>query len=114
MTSPTLYPKGHGKGTSRSQLKELAKPFPAKLISQKPAPNGRPALDYVSHSTVTERLLQVVGLFEQKVEQLIHDAEGVVVGALVTLTVEIDGKRVSVTEAGDKARGTTLLRLTPN
>ena len=95
-----------------SQLKELAKPFSNKLVQSKP---GRAGGDYVSHSTVTERALSVVGAYSIEDVQLIrgHAVEestknktypaedNVVVGALITLRCNVDGREVRITEAGD-------------
>ena len=81
-----------------SQLKQLAKPFHDSLIEQKP---GQGDLSYVNHASVTERVLATLGPYSLKVEQLIFTPDGKVDGALVTVTVEIDGHTVSVTEAGE-------------
>lgn len=81
-----------------SQLSELSRPFPARLVKQKP---GKFAADYVSHDTVNQRLLEVVGPFSFEVTQTIVNPDGTLVGCLGTLTVEIDGRQVTVTEAGD-------------
>ena len=53
-----------------SQLRELAEPFPRALISQV-SKQGHGA-DYVSHSTVTERLLSIVGPFHFQVREVIY------------------------------------------
>jgi hypothetical protein len=44
-----------------SNHEELRRPFPADLISRLPASKGRPALDYVNHAAVTDRLLKYAG-----------------------------------------------------
>lgn len=99
-----------------SQLRELAEPFKGRWV--KKAPQGKFG-SYVAHSTVNERLLQVVGPFTFEVTDLIRgwadevvlnrntDRERVfpareaVVGCVARLDVEVDGRRVSVSEVGD-------------
>lgn len=94
-----------------TQLAELAIPFPSRYVKQKPDGGGG---DYVTHSTVTQRLLQVVGPYSWEVYELIRGdfvkvtkgkpdglLEHVVCGALCKLTVTIDDREVSVTEVGD-------------
>jgi hypothetical protein len=44
-----------------SNHEELRKPFPPEHISKLPASRGRPALDYVNHAIVTDRLLKYAG-----------------------------------------------------
>jgi hypothetical protein len=103
--------------TAESQLRQLAEPFPAKLV--KKPPQGKYG-SYVSHSTVNERALSIVGPFSFNVVDVIRgfcapvtqnkgkDNEhtfpsrpDAVVGCLGQLTVEIDGREVTVTEVGD-------------
>jgi hypothetical protein len=84
-----------------SQLSELARPFPARLVKEKP---GKFAAAYVSHDTVNQRLLEVVGPFTWEIVQVVTNPDGVVSGCLGRLTVEVDGRTVSVTEAGDVER----------
>ena len=98
-------------------MRELATPFPDALV--KAAPAGRFG-SYVPHSAVTERLLSIVGPFDYQVVEVIRgNAPAVigkkgtkespkfpartdaVVGCLATLGVDIDGKKVWVTEVGD-------------
>lgn len=81
-----------------SQLHELARPFPESLIKQKP---GKFSAAYVEHSVISQRLLEVVGPHDFAVERIVTNPDGVVVGCTATLTVEVDGRRVSVTEVGD-------------
>lgn len=80
------------------QLKKLAQPFPATLV--KPPAQGKYG-DYVSHYTVTQRLLEIVGPFSFEVTQTIRDNDGTVTGVVAKLTVTIDGRTVSVSEVGD-------------
>lgn len=99
-----------------SQLRELAEPFKGKLV--KAAPQGKFG-SYVSHSTVNERALSVVGPFSFEIIQVVrgwtdevyvkrgkpdekfYPAREAVVGCLASLSVNIDGQDVVVTEAGD-------------
>jgi hypothetical protein len=83
------------------QLYELARPFPESLVKSKP---GKFAASYVEHSVISQRLLEVVGPHDFAVDRVITSPEGVVVGCTATLTVEIDGRRVSITEVGDVER----------
>ena len=81
-----------------TQLYELARPFPSSLIKQKP---GKFAAAYVEHSVISQRLLEVVGPHTFTVDKPVQNPDGVVVGCLATLTVEVDGRQVTVTEVGD-------------
>ena len=100
-----------------TQLHELSRPFPDNLVKQ--APSGKYG-SYVAHSTVTERLLSIVGPFDYEVVEVIRGPapavigkdhtkdkpkyparSDAIVGCLARLTVMIDGGRVSVTEVGD-------------
>lgn len=102
-----------------SQLAELARRFPDRVIHRNPSGGG----DYVTHSTVAQRILAVVGPHSFEAVELVRgdvpgkagnpnasserakrgtpDLHGVIVGALCRLTVEIDGRTVSVVEVGD-------------
>jgi len=80
-----------------TQLESLSKPFDRADVGTKPGSAGG---DFVKHSTVTEKLLYTVGPFTTTVDQVIYDGE-ILTGVLLTLTVTIDGRTVSVTEAGD-------------
>jgi hypothetical protein len=86
------------KEATMSQLSELARPFPASLVKQKP---GKFAASYVEHSVISQRLLEVVGPHDFAVDRIITNADGTLVGCTATLTVEVDGRTVSVTEVGD-------------
>ena len=81
-----------------SQLHELARPFPDSLVKQKP---GKFAASYVEHSVISQRLLEVVGPHDFAVDRIITNSDGTLVGCTATLTVEVDGRTVSVTEVGD-------------
>lgn len=81
-----------------SQLSELARKFPESLIKTKP---GKFAASYVEHGVIVQRLLEVVGPFTFTVDKPVTNADGVVVGCIGTLTIEVDGRTVSITEVGD-------------
>lgn len=81
-----------------SQLAELARKFPDSLIKQKP---GKFSAAYVEHGVIVQRLLEVVGPFSYRIEQTITNPDGVVVGCLATLEVQVDERLVVVTEVGD-------------
>jgi len=80
------------------QLYELARPFPASLVKQKP---GKFAASYVEHSVVVQRLLEVVGPYSFNIEQAITNPDGTVVGCLATVSCMVDGQLVTITEVGD-------------
>ena len=81
-----------------SQLADLVRPFPPKMIREKP---GSFKAKYVEHSDVTQRLLEVVGPFDFRIIELIRNQAGEVEGCLASLTVTIDGQAVTVVEVGD-------------
>jgi hypothetical protein len=95
-----------------SQLKKLAKPFHESLIERKPGQGGG---DYVSHSTVTEKALSIVGPYSiENVREIRGFApavktsnntypavENTIVGLFVTIRCVVDGREVCVTEVGD-------------
>ena len=83
-----------------NQLQQLAARFPDKFIHENPSGFG----DYIQHSVIRQRLLSVVGPYQQEVTQVIYDDTGqgrIITGVVLKLTVEIDGKTVSVEEVGD-------------
>ena len=94
-----------------SDLIALATPFPPHLV--KKAPAGKYG-DYVAHSTVTERLLSVVGPFDFQVLREVRGyapevssgkrtwpaRDNAIVGCLATLTCTVDGRVTTVTEVG--------------
>lgn len=90
----------------RKQLVQLTRPFVDRFVHSNPSGQGRGS--YVGHDVVTQRLLQIIGPFDfQLVEILRGDLKGnkelanVVVGAVCRLTVEVDGRTVTVEEVGD-------------
>jgi hypothetical protein len=82
-----------------TQLRELATPFPDRLV--KAPPQGKYG-QFVSHSTVNERALSIVGPHSFEVVEIVRDQSGNVAGVLGRLTVDIDGRTVTVVEAGDE------------
>ena len=81
------------------QLYELSRKFPKEWI--KKAPKGKFG-NYVPHPVITQRLLEVCGPFDWEVVELIRqEKSGSVVGCFGKLTVEVDGKLVTVTSIGD-------------
>lgn len=98
-----------------SQLAKLAKPFPAAYI-EKP-PKGKYG-EFVAHHTINQALLATVGPFDLEVVQILYGdmparmdkdtgkvkkeaLHHIVVGAVVALTLTIDGRRTRIEEAGD-------------
>ena len=81
-----------------SQLRELARKFTGKYVRNKPGGYEAP---YVDHAVINQRLLQVVGPFDWDVREFITDADGTISGCVGTLSCEIDGRRVTVSEVGD-------------
>lgn len=87
------------------QLHELSRPFPKEFIHKNPSGFG----DYIQHSVIRQRLLSVLGAYDQEVKQIIReevkDKQGnyrqIVTGVILALTVEIDGKKVTIEEVGD-------------
>lgn len=102
-----------------NDLYELSRPFPDKFVHKNPSGGG----DYVKHHVVNQRLLTITGAFDQTIVQLIRgfvpgkapnpnstsergkrgtpDLENAVVGAILRLTLVIDGKTVTIEEVGD-------------
>jgi len=100
-----------------SQLYELSRPFPPNLI--KKPPRGKFG-SYVPHSTITERLLSILGPFSYEIVEVVRgyatavigkdgtednptypSRDNAVVGCLARMTLTIDGKEVTVIEVGD-------------
>jgi hypothetical protein len=102
-----------------SDLARLAKRFPKNLVHENPSGGGT----YVAHHAVVQKLLLTVGPFDYAITEIIRGdipsvpprSDGksarardgspaltnVIVGALCTLVVTIDGRRVTITEVGD-------------
>ena len=76
------------------QLKRLAQPVAGKFVKQK----GR--FSYVEHSVITQYLLAAVGPYDFQLVQVISDGD-IITGAVCSLTCSIDGKHLTVQEAGD-------------
>ena len=82
-----------------TDLYQLSVPFPDKLIKQ-PA-QGKHGT-YVTHSTITERLLSIVGPFDMRVTDMLYgEQDGQLEGIVLEMTFMIDGQRVTIQEAGD-------------
>lgn len=101
-----------------SDLLKLAKPFPDRFV--KKPPKGKYG-SYVKHSTIAEALLATVGAYDLAVRHIIRgdvagferrnketgevkvfpDLSEVIVGVVAALTLHIDGREVTVEEAGD-------------
>ena len=75
------------------QLIKLTKPFNPRYISKK----GQ--FNYVSHSEVSQNLLGIVGPHNIEVKHIIY-VDGKVDGVILALTCTIDGREVTVEEAG--------------
>lgn len=102
-----------------NDLAKLAKPFASRLIHSNPSGGGQ----YVKHSVVNEKLLAVLGSFDFEMVQIVRgfvpgrapnpngssrrakegtpDLPDAVVGAVCRLRLVIDGRNVTVEEAGD-------------
>jgi len=76
-----------------SDLLKLSKPFPSQLIDKK----GQ--FDYVSHTEVSQNLLGILGPHSIEVKHIIY-VDGKVDGVILALKVTVDGREVSVEEAG--------------
>ena len=87
-----------------SDLLKLSKPFNPRFIEKK---GGSFSSDYVSHSTVNEFLLGILGPFDWQLVQVLHEPDGVVSGAVYRLSTEIDGRMVHVEEVGSIQQGGT-------
>jgi len=101
------------------QITKLLHPFPQKVIHSNPSGGG----SYVKHSTVQQRLMDVLGLVDFELVQVIRgtvagkpgnpkgsserartgtpDLADSVVGVVARMTATVDGQRVVVEEAGD-------------
>jgi len=82
-----------------ADLYQLARPFPESMIVKKPG--GKFQADYVAHGVITSRLLEVLGPFDWSIAKVITNADGIAVGCIGRLEVEVDGRAVVVEEVGD-------------
>lgn len=80
-----------------TQLERLARPFPSKYIKQAPGGHGT----YVDHEIINQALLIIVGPFSFEIKQVIYGQDGMVEGCTASVTCVVDGREVTVTEAGD-------------
>ena len=78
------------------QLYDLSRRFPDKFIHKNPSGFG----DYIQHSVIRQRLLSVLGAYSTDVVETIYD-DGIITGVILKLSCNIDGKNISVVEAGD-------------
>lgn len=84
-----------------SQLQKLTKPFHPRFIKVK---GGSFKAEYVSHSTVTEFLLGILGPYSWEHVCWLHNPSGDLEGGIFRLTVEVDGKTVCIDEVGATER----------
>lgn len=84
------------KKTIPMDLLKLAKKFPDKFIEKKKMGNREE--DYINHAVIAQRLLSVVGAYNWDFDVITDDNK--VVAVKGTLTVDVDGKTVSVAGAG--------------
>lgn len=102
-----------------SDLAKLCHPFPDRVIHRNPSGGG----SYVKHSTVEQRILDVLGPVDLALVEVIRgtvagtppnpngssarakagtpDLTGAVVGVVLRMSAMVDGRVVSVEEAGD-------------
>ena len=81
-----------------ADLYQLARKFPESMIEKKP---GKFEAAYLSHGVITSRLLEVLGPFDWSISKVITNADGIAVGCIGRLEVEVDGRPVVVEEVGD-------------
>jgi len=79
-----------------NQLHELSRRFPDKFIHKNPSGFG----DYIQHSVIRQRVLTVLGAYSTDIVETLYD-EGIITGVILKLSCVIDGKEISVVEAGD-------------
>ena len=86
-----------------NQLYELSRQFPDEWVKKAPK---RKFGNFIPHSVIAQRLLEVCGPFNWEVVELIREEKaGKVVGCFGRLTVEVDGKELTTIEGiadGDK------------
>jgi hypothetical protein len=81
-----------------TQLRELARPFPASQIEQKP---GSFSADYVAHHVVEQRIVSVLGRIpSQTIVREIYDGDKLT-GVVMRMETVVDENPVCVEEAGD-------------
>ena len=78
------------------QLMQLARVFPSKLISKLKKKTHEE--DYINHSVITQRILQVCGPFDWDTEVIFSDGRPVAIKG--TMKVNVDGRQVSVSGIG--------------
>ena len=78
------------------QLIRLSRKFPDKLVSQ--IKKGTHTEDYVNHSVVAQRILQICGPFDWDTEVIYSENKPCAVKGILKVT--IDGKLVTVTGVG--------------
>jgi|TARA_A100001388_G_C28774696_1_gene506478 hypothetical protein len=78
------------------QLLRLARKFPQQLVRQ--IKKGTHTEDYINHAVIAQRILQVCGPYSWDWDVVTED--GKVVAVHGKLTVELDGKTVTVSGAG--------------
>ena len=78
------------------QLIRLARKFPDKLVSQ--IKKGTHTEDYVNHSVVAQRILQICGPFDWDTDVIYSENKPCAVKGILKVT--IDGKLVTVTGVG--------------
>ena len=83
------------------QLAKLVEPFDQRLIQQK---GGSFAASYVAHSEVEQKLLATIGVHDFAVTEILRGPDGIIEGCLGTMTAEVDGRAVTITEVGDCER----------
>ena len=85
-----------------SQLRELAEPFPEKLIKELPASEKRPALSYVAWYDKLQRLLSILGAIDWTVSQVgkISGDDDEPMWVVGTISAKVDGESVSVDGVG--------------
>ena len=86
--------------STTQQFEQLIRPVPPSRIKVKEGSDKKPDTDYTPHSYVVQKLLAVVGPFSWSVGQFIYDGDELS-GCVGTLTVEVDGRTVSVSGVGD-------------
>lgn len=81
-----------------SQLERLARPFGPKYV--KPPAQGKFG-SYIDHEVITQALLLIVGPFSFQIQQVFYNPDGLLDGCTAALTCEVDGRTVTIAEAGD-------------